>query len=59
MIDTPPIVPYTDADLVARLTDGAVVVARAGRTRRVMLSQAISSITSAPVLGTVLNDLGG
>jgi len=58
VVDTPPIVPFTDADLVACLADGVLIVARAGRTRRVLLSQAIHAVISAPVLGTVLNDLG-
>jgi len=58
VIDTPPIVPFTDADLVARFADGVLVVARAGHTRRGPLSQAIASVTSAPVLGTLLNDIG-
>jgi capsular exopolysaccharide synthesis family protein len=59
VIDTPPIIPFTDADLVARSSDGVLVVARAGQTRRGVLAQAISSVTSAPVLGTLLNELGG
>jgi len=59
VIDTPPIVPFTDADAVARFSDGVLVVARAGLTRRGPLQQAISSVTSAPVLGTVLNDATG
>jgi capsular exopolysaccharide synthesis family protein len=57
VIDTPAIVPFTDADLVARFSDGVLVVARLGLTRRGPLMQAISSVTSAPVLGTLLNDV--
>lgn len=57
VIDTPPIIPFTDADLVARFSDGVLVVARLGLTRRGPLMQAISSVTSAPVLGTLLNDV--
>jgi capsular exopolysaccharide synthesis family protein len=56
VIDTPPIVPFTDADLVARFSDGALVVARAGLTRRGPLAQALASVTAAPVLGMLLND---
>jgi capsular exopolysaccharide synthesis family protein len=57
VIDTPAIVPFTDADLVARFSDGVLVVARLGLTRRGPLMQAISSVTSAPVLGALLNDI--
>jgi capsular exopolysaccharide synthesis family protein len=57
VIDTPPIVPFTDADVVAGHGDGVLMVARAGQTRGAELTQAISSVTSAPVLGTLLNDL--
>jgi capsular exopolysaccharide synthesis family protein len=57
VVDTPPVVPFTDADVVGRLSDGVLIVARSGQTRRSMLFQAIESVTSAPVLGTVLNDV--
>jgi Mrp family chromosome partitioning ATPase len=56
VIDTPPVVPYTDADLLARFGDGALVVARAGLTRRGGLLRAIASVRSVPVLGVLLND---
>jgi capsular exopolysaccharide synthesis family protein len=56
VIDTPPVIPYTDADLLARFADGALIVARAGQTRKGELLQAIASMTGAPVVGTLLND---
>jgi len=56
VIDTPPVIPYTDADLLAHFADGALVVARAGHTRRSELLQAIASVTGTPVVGTLLND---
>lgn len=57
IIDTPPIVPFTDADAIGRLSDGVLVVARSGSTRRAALLQAIESVTATRVLGTVLNDV--
>jgi receptor protein-tyrosine kinase/non-specific protein-tyrosine kinase len=57
IIDTPPIVPFTDADAIGALADGMLVVARAEQTRRSALVQALSSVTSTRVLGTVLNDV--
>ena len=57
IIDTPPSVPFADAEAIGAFADGVIVVVRAGRTRRASLVQAIDSVFSAPVLGTVLNDL--
>jgi capsular exopolysaccharide synthesis family protein len=57
IIDTPPIVPFADADALAAGADGVIMVVRAGATRRSALTQALSLITSARILGTVLNDV--
>ena len=57
IIDTPPSVPFTDADAVAAFGDGVLMVVRAGVTRRSSYLQATQSVTSAPLLGAVLNDL--
>jgi capsular exopolysaccharide synthesis family protein len=54
IIDTPPIVPFSDANVVGGFADGVVVVARVGTTVRKVFEQGISLIT-APVLGVVLN----
>ena len=52
IIDTPPIVPFADADLA----DACLLIARAGKTTRSMHEQAVDSISSMPILATVLND---
>jgi len=57
IIDTPPVVPFTDADAIGSYSDGVLLVVRAGVTTESVVQQAIDAITSAPVLGTVLNDL--
>lgn len=57
VVDTPPIVPFTDADVIGGASDGVLIVARAGLTRSAMLVQAVHSVTSTQVLGTVLNDV--
>lgn len=59
IIDTPPIVPFTDADVIGALSDGVVIIARSRATPRLLLEQAVSSITSTRVLGIVLNDATG
>jgi len=56
IIDTPPIVPFTDADVLGALSDGVLVVARCGSTLRSTFSQALTSVTSTRLLGVVLND---
>ena len=56
IIDTPPIIPFTDADVLGSLSDGAIVVARSGKTLKAMLEQALAAVTSTRLLGTVLND---
>lgn len=59
VIDTPPIVPFTDADVLGRHSDGVVIVARSGKTTRDFLKRALESVASAEVLGIVLNDHDG
>jgi len=54
VIDTPPIVPFSDANVVGGFADGVVVVVRVGTTVRKVFERGISLVT-APVLGVVLN----
>jgi capsular exopolysaccharide synthesis family protein len=56
IIDTPPIVPFTDADVAASLADGVLLVARSKATPKPLLRQAIGAVTSSRILGIVLND---
>ena len=55
IIDTPPILPFADADLIGALSDGFLLLARAGVTERSTFLQAIPRVTSKPILGRVLN----
>ncbi|HKQ61388.1 MAG TPA: CpsD/CapB family tyrosine-protein kinase [Candidatus Polarisedimenticolaceae bacterium] len=57
IIDTPPIVPFTDADALGALADGLLLVARAGLTPTPKYAQAVGSVTSCRVLGTVMNNV--
>jgi capsular exopolysaccharide synthesis family protein len=58
ILDTPPLLAASDAAIVSRIADGALVVVRAGRTERSALQTAIQQLSTvgARVLGTVLND---
>ncbi|MFK5647497.1 polysaccharide biosynthesis tyrosine autokinase [Ornithinimicrobium sp. LYQ121] len=59
VIDTPPLVPVTDAALLSTITDGVLVVVGAGIVRRDQLDTALQSLDriDATVLGIVLNRL--
>lgn len=56
IVDTPPLLPVTDAAVVAANADGAVVVVRYGKTKRQQVATAIASLQSvdARILGCVL-----
>lgn len=56
IIDAPPILPVSDAAVLARSADGAVLVARYGKTRREQLTSAIADLDAvkARLIGTAL-----
>ena len=56
IIDAPPILPVSDAAVLARAADGAVLVARYGKTRREQLTSAIADLEAvkARLIGTAL-----
>jgi succinoglycan biosynthesis transport protein ExoP len=57
LVDSPPLLPVTDAAILARVTDGALVVTRTGSTKVEQLTTAVEALRTAgaPVLGVVLN----
>ncbi|WP_292835399.1 polysaccharide biosynthesis tyrosine autokinase [Microbacterium sp.] len=57
LCDAPPLLPVTDAAILARATSGALVVVSAGRTNRHQLSGAIDALQTvgAKVAGIVLS----
>ena len=57
IIDSPPLLPVTDAAILAQNVDGVLLVVEAGRTRRGAASQAVESLrqVNANLLGAVLN----
>ena len=61
VLDTPPVLATADAGIVGSLTDGVLLVVRAGATDRNAAQRAFQQLANvgARVVGTVLNDPGG
>ncbi|MCW2801443.1 MAG: capsular biosynthesis protein [Aeromicrobium sp.] len=57
LIDAPPLLPVTDASLLASISDGAILVVRHGKTGREQVRTAAERLhaVGAPLLGTVLS----
>jgi Mrp family chromosome partitioning ATPase len=57
LIDAPPLLPVTDAAVLSRAADGAIVVIRTGRTTQEQLDQSLGNLEKIKgrVLGAVLN----
>ena len=57
IVDAPPLLPVTDAALIATQADGAVIVVRHGRTTRDQLQHSIERLEAvdAKALGVVIN----
>lgn len=57
IIDAPPLLPVTDAALIASQADGALLVVRYGKTTKDQLAQAVGRLTQvdAAPIGVVLN----
>jgi len=59
LIDTPPVLPLTDALSISRQVDATLLVARADRTPREAIERALTVIGRKHVLGIVLNAAEG
>ncbi|MET3721629.1 polysaccharide biosynthesis tyrosine autokinase [Arthrobacter sp. UYEF21] len=57
LIDAPPLLPVTDAAVLSRVADGAIVVIRTGRSTQEQLAQSLGNLDKVKgrVLGAVLN----
>ncbi|WP_413766867.1 polysaccharide biosynthesis tyrosine autokinase [Rhodococcus pyridinivorans] len=57
IIDAPPLLPVTDAAILTNIADGALLIARYGKTTREQFARAIGNLraVNAPVLGTILS----
>jgi capsular exopolysaccharide synthesis family protein len=55
IVDSPPLLPLADSTVWARLTDGALLVVREGKTQRRPLERGLEIIKKSDLLGVVLN----
>lgn len=54
-LDLPPTLPFADSAILGGMSDGVVMVIRAGATPMRQVGQAIEHLAGAPVVGCVLN----
>jgi capsular exopolysaccharide synthesis family protein len=57
IVDTPPVTMLPDANLLASMVDGALVVVRAGSTRWDLVQRAVDTIGRERIVGVVLNSV--
>ena len=57
IVDTPPVAMLPDANLLASMVDGAVVVVRAGTTPWDLVQRAVEAIGRERIIGVVLNSV--
>ncbi len=59
LVDSPPILPVTDAAVLTRVVDGVLLVVTVGSTTRKQIAQALEVLrqVDAPLIGTVLNNV--
>lgn len=59
VVDGPPVLPHVDADLLAKWSDGIVLVVKSSSTRLASVKKAVERLegSGAPVLGVILNEV--
>jgi succinoglycan biosynthesis transport protein ExoP len=59
LIDSPPVLPVTDALVLSKRVDGTVIVCAAGKTARKEVARSVEMLrqVDAPIIGAVLNGL--
>ncbi|HEY1807504.1 MAG TPA: CpsD/CapB family tyrosine-protein kinase [Acidobacteriaceae bacterium] len=55
VVDSPPILPLADTSVWARLTDGILLVARPGVTKKRLLEKGLEAIDRTKIVGALLN----
>lgn len=55
LIDSPPILPLADVNILSKMVDGLLLVVRAGKTPKDVVLSAVNSVTNTNIVGIVLN----
>jgi capsular exopolysaccharide synthesis family protein len=55
IVDSPPVMPLADTSILARLSDGVLMVVRQGVTQKRQLERGVEAIDSKKIIGAVLN----
>lgn len=55
IVDSPPILPLVDMNILSRMVDGLVLVVKAGSTPKDMVKKAVGSLPGKNLMGVVLN----
>ena len=57
ILDSPPFVPISDAQILTALSDGLILVVRCGRTSYASLEKAFRNLDRNKLVGVILNDV--
>jgi capsular exopolysaccharide synthesis family protein len=55
IIDSPPILPLVDMNILTKIVDGLLLVVKAGKTPKDMVIKAVNSVSQDDILGIILN----
>ncbi len=58
VIDMPPVEPLADVHILSSLTDGILLIVRAGQTAKPAIDRALAGLDVSKVVGLVLNEAG-
>jgi len=58
VLDSPPLHPFPDAQHLASVTDGVLLVARAEKTQKQALKQSLAALDGTHLVGVVFNACG-
>jgi capsular exopolysaccharide synthesis family protein len=56
LIDSPPLLPLADAEIISRICDGTMIVVRREKSPKSALKQALERVAPSKITGLLLND---
>jgi len=55
LMDSPPLIPLADAEVLSRIADGSIVVVRRDKSPKTVLKQALQRVDNSKMIGFLLN----